>query len=90
MFVFCMLLLEAKYKFVGITHQFNDCFMMMFCLFSIRAWQHSHLVLSTISLAIAINIKMSALLIVPGWMLTIAFERGIIISLASLVIILGL
>ena len=36
--IFCLLLIEAKYKFVGITHQFNDCFMMMFCLFSMRAW----------------------------------------------------
>ena len=40
MFVFVLLLLEAKYKFVGITHQFNDCFMIIFALISILTWQN--------------------------------------------------
>ena len=34
-FVLSLLLLEGKYKFIGIAHQFNDCFMIIFCLLSI-------------------------------------------------------
>jgi len=40
--------------------------------------------------AVAINIKMSALLIVPGYLLTIAFHAGIVRSILSLVVILAL
>ena len=38
-------------------------------------------------LGIAINIKMSAILLVPGFLLVIAFERGLIRSLLTLVIL---
>ena len=90
MFIFLLLLCEAKYKFVGVTRQFNDCFMMVFCLLAIWAWQNKHLILSTVLFAIAINIKMSALLMVPGYLLTIAFHAGIIRALLSLIVILAL
>jgi len=73
MHVFFLLLLESKYKFVGITHQFNDCFMMIFCLMGIHTWQYGYLWVSTVMLGIAVNIKMSALLMIPGFMLTVAF-----------------
>jgi len=58
---------------VGITHQFNDCFMMIFCLMGIHTWQYGYLWVSTVMLGIAVNIKMSALLMIPGFMLTVAF-----------------
>lgn len=38
-------------------------------------------------LGIAVNIKMSALLMVPGFMLVVAFERGLIRALLTLVVI---
>ena len=38
-YVFLLLLLNAKYKFVGITRQFNDCFMMLIALAAIYMWQ---------------------------------------------------
>lgn len=85
MFMMALLFLQAKYKFVGVTRQFNDCFMMLFCLLAIRAWQHRHLMLSTFLFAIAINIKMSSLLLIPGYLLTVAFDCGILKSLMSLV-----
>ena len=90
MHVFFLLLLESKYKFVGITHQFNDCFMMIFCLGAIHVWQYGYLWLSSIFLGIAVNIKMSALLMIPGYMLTVAFEAGLIKSLLSLFVIIAL
>lgn len=89
-YVYLLLLFQAKYKFIGVTRQFNDCFMVVFCLFAILAWQNRHLVLSTILFAVAVNIKMSALLIIPGYLLTIAFEAGIVRALLSLAAIIGL
>ena len=38
LYVYMLLLMEAKYKFVGITHQFNDCFMIVFSLMAILSW----------------------------------------------------
>ena len=75
---------------MGVTRQFNDCFMVLFALLGIFAWQHSHLVLSTVLLAVAINIKMSALLLIPGYLLTVAQGRGLmktLMSLASMLIL---
>ena len=45
---------------------------------------------STVLMALAINIKMSALLLVPGYLLTISFSRGIVPSILSFVGIIGL
>lgn len=36
LYIFCLLLFQAKYKFIGITHQFNDCFMVLFALLAIH------------------------------------------------------
>ena len=44
--------------------------------------------MASIMLGIAVNIKMSALLMVPGFMLVVAFERGLIRALLVFVIIL--
>ena len=74
MYVFMLLLIEAKYKFVGITHQFNDCFMIIFALIAILLWQKGQLFLSSVMLGIAINIKMSALLLLPGFALTTCID----------------
>lgn len=87
MFMMSLLFLQAKYKFVGVTRQFNDCFMMLFCLLAIWAWQHRQLVLSTLLFAIAINIKMSSLLLIPGYLLTVAFDCGILKALVTLVLL---
>lgn len=38
-------------------------------------------------LGIAVNIKMSAILLIPGFLLVAAFERGLIRSILTLVII---
>jgi len=89
-YIFLLLLVEAKYKFVGVTRQFNDCFMMVFCLLAIWAWQNKHLSLSTLFFAVAINIKMSALLIIPGYLLTVAFHAGIIRAILSLIAVIML
>ena len=64
--------------------------MAVFAMLSIYSWQYDHLSLSTVCMAIAINIKMSALLLVPGYLLTIAFQRGLIQSLVSLAAIIFL
>jgi Gpi18-like mannosyltransferase len=58
---------------------------MLFCLMAILAWQNRQLVISTFLFAVAINIKMSALLMIPGFLLTVAFNSGILKSLLSLV-----
>jgi hypothetical protein len=47
--------------------------MIVFALASINFWQHGYLWVSSILLGIAINVKMSALLYLPGYLLTIAF-----------------
>jgi alpha-1,3-mannosyltransferase len=90
MYVFVLLLLQAKYKFVGITHQFNDCFMMICCLMAIHFWQYGYLWISATLLGIAVNIKMSALLMIPGYALTVAFEAGLIRAVLSVAWIIGL
>jgi uncharacterized membrane protein len=41
-------------------------------------------------MGIAINVKMSALLYLPGYLLTIAFQNGIIKTMASFVLIFAL
>ena len=64
--------------------------MVLFALLGIHAWQLSHLTLSTVLLAIAINIKMSALLLIPGYLLTVAQSRGLIKTILSLVAMLVL
>mmetsp|Transcript_14398 Transcript_14398/g.24536 ORF Transcript_14398/g.24536 Transcript_14398/m.24536 type:complete len:165 (-) Transcript_14398:538-1032(-) len=84
MLVFCLLLLQAKYKFVSIAHQFNDCFMMVFCLLSIHAFQHKWSWTSSVLMAVAINIKMSALLMLPGFLLVFTYRLGIVKALLSL------
>ena len=47
--------------------------MILFALASIHLWQYEYLWISSILMAIAINVKMSALLYLPGYLLTIAF-----------------
>ena len=37
-YVFVLLLFSAKYKFVGITRHFNDCFMVVIALAAIYSW----------------------------------------------------
>ena len=36
MYIFALLLMQAKYKFIGVTHQFNDCFMVLFALLALH------------------------------------------------------
>lgn len=87
MFTFMLLFVSAKYKYVGVTRHFNDCFMVVFCLAAILVWQHQHLLLSAVLFAIAVNIKMSALLMIPGYLLTVAFDAGLLRALLTLVLI---
>ena len=90
MFTFMLLFVSAKYKYVGVTRHFNDCFMVVFCLAAILVWQHQHLILSAVLFAIAINIKMSALLMIPGYLLTVAFNAGLLRALMTLAFIAAL
>jgi uncharacterized membrane protein len=60
--------------------------MVLAALTSIHLFQHSWLFLSTLMLGLAINIKMSALLLVPGFLLVATFERGLIIALLTAVV----
>lgn len=46
--------------------------------------------MSSFLFAVAINIKMSALLYMPGYLLTVAFDCGIIRTVLTLLFILGL
>lgn len=85
-----LLLLEAKYKFISVSRNFNDCFMVVFCLLAILAWQNKHLVVSTLLFAVAVNIKMSALLMLPGYLLTVAFQDGIVKAILSLLSVIAL
>jgi predicted membrane-bound dolichyl-phosphate-mannose-protein mannosyltransferase len=85
MFVFSLLLFQAKYKFIGIGHQFNDCFMILFCLLAILAYQNHSLWLSSSLMALAINTKMSALLMLPGFLLAVDFKFGIVRTVMGLV-----
>ena len=64
--------------------------MILFCLLAIYSWQHRHLILSTFLFAVAINIKMSALLMIPGYLLTVAFDAGLVRALVSLAALIGL
>jgi hypothetical protein len=57
---------------------------------AIHLWQYGHLWISAILLGIAVNIKMSALLLLPGYALTVAFEAGLVRAILSLVLIIGL
>lgn len=64
--------------------------MVVVALLAIRCWQKSQLILASILLGIAVNIKMSALLMLPGFFLTVAIEGGIGRVIISLLIIIGL
>lgn len=46
--------------------------------------------LSAILMGLAINIKMSAILLVPGYLLVVAFSRGLVLSLTTLAIMIGM
>jgi len=48
------------------------------------------MIVSSVLFGIAVNIKMSALLLLPGYLLTVSFQCGIIRTLFSLIIILAL
>ena len=89
-YVFVLLLFSAKYKFVGITRHFNDCFMVIVALAAIYMWQKGRLWVSTVLLGIAINIKMSAILLVPGYLLTVAFKCGLVKVVISFIIMFAL
>lgn len=62
--------------------------MVLFVLAAIHLLQKQNLPTAAIMLGIAINIKGGAILLVPGFLLVIAFERGLIRSLLTLVIVL--
>jgi len=47
-------------------------------------------VISSVFMGIAINIKMSALLMVPGYVLTIAMEGGMINVIISIIVMVSL
>lgn len=85
-----LLLFQAKYKFIGVTHQFNDCFMIVSALSGIHLFQYGHILLSTMLIGLAINIKMSAILMVPGFLLVVCYQKGLIISLSTLVIMVAM
>lgn len=57
---------------------------------AIHLWQYGYLWISATLLGIAVNIKMSALLMIPGYALTVAFEAGLIRAVLSVVYIIGL
>jgi len=44
--------------------------------------------LASIMLGVAVNIKMSAILLIPGFLLVIAFERGLIRSFLALFVVI--
>ena len=62
--------------------------MVLFALLAIHLFQLKQLPIASIMLGIAVNIKMSALLMVPGFMLVVAFERGLIRALLIFVVVL--
>lgn len=90
LYVFALLLFQAKYKFVSVMHHFNDCWMIIIALAAIHLLQYGWSLLSAILMGIAINIKMSAILIVPGFLLVVAFSRGLVLSLITLAIMIAM
>ena len=62
--------------------------MATIALLAIYTWQKGYLWISSILLGIAINIKMSGILLVPGYILTVAFRYGLIKVVLSLTIII--
>lgn len=64
--------------------------MIVFVLFSIWAFQNHLLWTSAILFGVAVNIKMSALLMLPGFLLVLDFKFGLVRTLLALGVIVGL
>ena len=66
--------------------------MIVFALMSILMWQKGNLVVSSVLMGIAINIKMSALLLVPGYLLTVCLDgvNGGIVKTGLVVVLMVL
>lgn len=90
MWTMCLLLIQLKQKYCSVTRHFNDCFMALFVQLSILGYQNGWLWLSTFLFAIAINIKMGAMLMFPGYMLAVAFDHGIARALLTLILMIAL
>ena len=90
--ILLMLILQTKLKFLGVIHAFNDAIMSLLLVCSIYLAVQvkpiaSQVFLSVVLLGVAINVKMAALLIVPGYMICIAYLMGIRFAIFSILII---
>ena len=81
LYVFALVLLQAKYKFASVVFNFNDTIMHLVALISIYFHMKSNLLLGVFFMGFSASIKMSAFLYVPGCLLVTAFEYGILSSL---------
>ena len=77
-YVLALLLLQAKYKFASVVFNFNDTVMQLIALIGIYFHLRSNFWLGAFFMGCAASVKMSALLHVPGILLVVAFERGLL------------
>jgi alpha-1,3-mannosyltransferase len=85
-----MLILQLKLKDIGVLHCFNDALLSLVLIASIyfliqKSSSIDNTLISVVLLSLAINIKMSALLVVPGYMICLFYHEGIWIALLAIV-----
>lgn len=71
------IMLQAKYKWIGVLFNFNDVVMHVVALTGIYFHLRQNQLLSILFMGFAASIKMSALLFLPGALLLQAFEYGV-------------
>lgn len=67
---------------------FNDIWVVLFTIFMTYALQKSHMVLATVFFALAVTCKMSALLVLPGYLFLLVCCKGLIRSIPHVVLLM--
>lgn len=74
---------QVKQKYVTVINNFNDIFMVITCLWAIylliskNDLSNTRHLCSIFLLSLGINFKMSAILMLPGYLLVHAFKNGL-------------
>ena len=84
-YIFCLLLLQSKYKFTSVVFNFNDTIMHLMALVSVYFHLRKNMGLAVFFMGFSASIKMSAFLYVPGCLLVTAFQHNILAALAYLI-----
>lgn len=78
LYIYALMLMQAKYKFCSVVFNFNDTIMHLVALVSIYCHLKGRFLLAIFFIGFASSIKMSAFLYIPGAMLVSAFEHGLL------------